>query len=505
MAIAEHKTARLYSVTGLRKMKLLLTLCAIVQAFQPAIAANLTSTCDAFCQSLAQTAVAFEHSQFADPDRTFYKVPSNFSRNLPPGTILAVEYATNLSNYVVPSSLSMSRIIYTSTDLNGTIQPTSAYILWPYMKPARSGFPAVAWAHGTSGNFAPCGPSNYRTLQYHFMMPFALAMQGIAVIAPDYVGLGVGSLPDGTPIPHAYTASPAQANDLANAIIAARSAFPKNLAVNGPFAVAGHSQGGAVSWAYAERQAQDPIPGYRGTVSIAPGLRSITWLKIALAELAAGALSPSYDVLISIQNKLIEGVTAVYPAYNYSGLTAASYDVWKNGVEKVQGCLATDNYVMTTLLQNGNLTLDKLARLDWPEDPIVQEFTNRTNIGGKRFAGPLLVLVGELDSTIPAEKIEEVVDETCTLIEKSHDNEQLEFMTFGQMNHFPLIQASQQVWMDWIKDRLSPGSKKGKKPTQPKCKKTLVPGFRTESTVQSISPNWLVNAAGPGKEWEYAF
>ncbi|KAL7917230.1 Alpha/Beta hydrolase protein [Trichoderma austrokoningii] len=486
-------------------MKLLIILCAIAQAFRPALATDSTGTCDAFCQGLAQTAVTFERSQFADPDRTFYKVPSNFSRDLSPGTILAVEYATNLSNYLVPSSLSMSRIIYTSIDLNGTIQPTSAYIIWPYMKPAHSGFSAVAWAHGTSGNFSPCGPSNYRTLQYHFMMPFALAMQGIAVIAPDYVGLGIGSLPDRTPIPHAYAASPAQANDLANAIIAARSAFPENLAANGPFVAAGHSQGGAVSWAYAERQTQQPIPGYRGTLSIAPGLRPITWLKTALAELAAGALSPSYAVLVSIQNKLVEGVTAVYPAYNYSGLTAASYDVWKNGVEKVQGCLATDTYVQSALLQNGNLTIDELARLDWPEDPIVQEFTNRTDIGGKRFAGPLLVLVGEIDSTIPLEKIVEVVDETCKLMDSSHGNEELDFMSFGQMNHFPLIQASQHVWMDWIKDRLSSGWKTYENSARPKCKKTLVPGFRTNSTVQSITPNWLVAAADPSKEWEYSF
>ncbi|KAL7893549.1 Alpha/Beta hydrolase protein [Trichoderma sp. SZMC 28014] len=482
-------------------MKLSLTLGATALAFQPALAAESNNTCGAFCQGLAQTAVTFERSQFADPDRTFYKVPSNFSRKLAPGTILAVEHATNLSSYLVPGSLSMSRIIYTSTNLNGTIQPTSAYILWPYSTPSRSGFSAVAWAHGTSGNFAPCAPSNYRTLQYEFMMPFALAMQGIAVIAPDYVGLGIGSLPDGTPIPHEYTAAPAQANDLANAVIAARSAFPENLAANGPFVVAGHSQGGGVSWAYAEREAKHPIPGYRGTLAIAPGLRSITWLKAALAEFAAGALSPSYDVLITLQNKLVEGVTAVYPAYNYSGLTTASYDVWKNGVEKVQGCLATDTYVQTTLLQNGNLTIGELGRPDWPEDPTVQEFRNRTDIGGRQFAGPLLVLVGEIDSTIPYELIEEVVDETCKLAR----NEELHYMKFGQMNHFPLIQASQHVWMDWIKDRLSSGSKKGRRSAAPKCNKTMVPGFRTNYTVQSISQNWLVEAADPSKQWEYSF
>ena len=69
----------------------------------------------------------------------------------------------------------MSRIIYTTTDLNGTLLPATAYVVWPYT-PLNSGlcsgreieFPMVAWAHGTSGVLKNCAPSNYRNLQYHF-------------------------------------------------------------------------------------------------------------------------------------------------------------------------------------------------------------------------------------------------------------------------------------------------------------------------------------------------
>ncbi len=106
-----------------------------------------------------------------------------------PGSLLTVEPATNLSNFSVPTGLSMSRIIYTTTNLNGTTIPASAYILWPYSPLQLSscpnqGYPMVAWAHGTSGALKACAPSNYRNLQYHFMAPFALALQGIGGSGP---------------------------------------------------------------------------------------------------------------------------------------------------------------------------------------------------------------------------------------------------------------------------------------------------------------------------------
>ena len=88
-----------------------------------------SSTCDEQCQSFSNITSAWETEQHASADLDFYKAPSNFSSTLPEGSILQVEYATNLSVYTVPSGLTMSRIIYTTADLNGTIIPTSAYIL----------------------------------------------------------------------------------------------------------------------------------------------------------------------------------------------------------------------------------------------------------------------------------------------------------------------------------------------------------------------------------------
>ena len=128
----------------------------------------------------------------------------------------------------------------------------------------------VAWVHGTSGLLKGCDPSNYRSLQYHFMVPYLLALQGIAVVAPDHAGLGFDNLPLGEHIGHPWALCPAQAGDLAHAISAARSAFPRQLPRNGSFVAMGRSQGGGAAWAFAERMATSPLDGYRGTFAIAP-------------------------------------------------------------------------------------------------------------------------------------------------------------------------------------------------------------------------------------------
>lgn len=143
-----------------------------------AINLNASTTCDAKCQANAILGSSWEADQHASVDLEFYTIPSNFSEDLAPGSLLRVEEATDLSNFTVPSGLSMSRIIYTTADLNGTLLPASAYIIWPYApltggvcnsnKTGSTGFPMVAWAHGTSGVLKNCAPSNYRNLQYHF-------------------------------------------------------------------------------------------------------------------------------------------------------------------------------------------------------------------------------------------------------------------------------------------------------------------------------------------------
>jgi len=92
----------------------------------------LSHSCDINCQALTDAGLAYEASQHAHLDDPFYAVPSNFTSQSKAGSILSVEAVTNLTNYTVPSGLTMSRFQYTTTNLNGTAVPASAYVLWPY-------------------------------------------------------------------------------------------------------------------------------------------------------------------------------------------------------------------------------------------------------------------------------------------------------------------------------------------------------------------------------------
>ncbi|KAE8555557.1 hypothetical protein EYB25_000254 [Talaromyces marneffei] len=383
----------------LSHFRFLLPIALIGAGASIAASVGTSSTCDASCLEIVQNGNAWEIDQHASRDFAFYEAPSNFSSKLSPGSILTVEPVTELANYSVPSGLTMSRFIYTTNDLNGTTLPASAYILWPYTPLAtgkNQGYPMVAWAHGTSGVLRGCAPSNYRSLQYHFQAPFALALQGMVVVAPDYAGLGVDTLPNGQKIGHPWLTGPAQANDLANAILAAREAFPSILKANGPFVTMGHSQGGGATWAFAEKLVKEPIAGYKGTVAIAPTTRIIDHLKDAFSNIT----EPWAQVIISGQPKLIAAVTAAFPEYNYSGLTPTSYDRWFNVLEPLDGCLPTDTLAFT------NVTTDELAIANWYDAPTVQEFAKLAESGRKQFKGPLLIVSGEADIVVPLDTVE---------------------------------------------------------------------------------------------------
>ena len=459
-----------------------------------AAGSNSTSECD--IKYRANIGFSWETEQHADAAFAFYKATFNFSSDLAPGNLLYIEPATNLSNYSVPSGLTISRILYTTSNFNGTILPASAYVLWPYTSPNASrssccagGYPIVAWAHDTSGLLRGCAPSNYRNLQYHFMSPFLLALQGMAVVAPDYAGLGVDSLLSGEQIGHLWAAGPAQANDLANAIIAARTAFPEYLRPTALFVAMGHSQGAGAGWALAQRLVEKPIKGYKGTAAIAPPTNLVKQAELAMAN-------PSADwapTILSSQPRLIAAVTAAFPSYNYSGMTPASYNRWVDILKPLGVCLPTDALVFS------DLQLDELARDGWTKDEAVQTYSELIETGIKEFKGPLLILAGESDVVVPLQVIESAVEDTCRMLEREHWNESLELVTYSKMNHFSVIQVSQLKWLAWVKERLSSTDA----PAKPGCVKSAVNGFQTEDTPDVAFPNFLEQWVSLEESWKY--
>jgi pimeloyl-ACP methyl ester carboxylesterase len=324
----------------------------------------------------------------------------------------------------------MSRILYASQDLNGTTVLASGFILWPYEsfnytnKPSTNlSYPAVAWAHGTSGIHPRCAPSNYKALQYHFITTFPIAFEGFAVIAPDYAGLGASSRPDGSRHPHQYLAAPAHANDLAFMIEAARKAFPGRLAKDGPFVAAGHSQGGITSWAFANRQAVTPIKGYRGTITISPAEDNIAALKQLIPAAAAGLPVPA--TAFGFLPLLSAAITAVYPSFNNSAISARVYDRMANVIQPLELCLPS------TLMLTGQFEISEYTQNPgWVNSSEANAWQERTKVSRKKFAGPLSVILGGKDIVPPAAVVA-AADETCAM--RENVGQHLEYLELGAM------------------------------------------------------------------------
>ncbi|HJU70289.1 MAG TPA: lipase family protein [Paucimonas sp.] len=126
-----------------------------------------------------------------------------------------------------------------TTDATGAIMVPSG------SDPACSGpRPVVLYAHGTTVD-KTFNMANLRDNQEASLVAAMYAAQGFIVVAPNYAGYDVSSLPY-----HPYLNADQQANDMIDALRAARKAFTKIDAQDaGKLVIAGYSQGGFVAMA----------------------------------------------------------------------------------------------------------------------------------------------------------------------------------------------------------------------------------------------------------------
>ena len=376
-------------------------------------------------------ALQFEASNWANgpaSDDLFYQVPDGTSTTVP-GNVLKVEKDTNTSKYLLPPSTAMSRFIYQSEDLTGSPVPASAFILWPYSpKSQADGYPVVAWAHGTIGSSVNCAPSNYKTLWQHFLAPFELATQGYVVVGADYAGLGVHKKESGEPLTHQYMACPSHANDVVYAVQAAQKVFPE---LSQDFVVIGHSQGGGATWATAQRQAVKPTPGYLGGVAISPATTLIDQPEPFLSVIGA-AITP--------------GLASTFPDFNPADILTENGQRSLAAVEQSGAGVASG--IALFIGADGGAGLMKPK---WIENPHVQKYQAMISNGGKKIAGPLLVVHGETDDKLNSAMTTAAVDKTA----KEFPESQLEYVLIPNVTHVPALQASQRLWMEWIADRFA--------------------------------------------------
>lgn len=387
-----------------------------------------------------QNIVNFDRSQLAygGPwDDDFYTLPpssKNKTGKLEPGVVLKTQVLTDPTSYAIPPNTGLSRILYTTKNLNGTVVPASAFILWPFTlrqsaddeASSQSKAKAVLWCHGTSGFFQSQAPSAHRSLWYANTVPFTIAQAGYAVIASDYAGLGVSKSWDGSEIPHQYLASPAGAQDSLYAMRAAMSAFPQSF--SGDFVTMGHSQGGGVAWAVAEAlhekksEFADLVDGYKGTI----------------------AGSPTTDVVASIPSFVLPWVGLSLDKL----FTDFRLDYWLAPLGVARAKLLREIEAGISVSQQLLLT-DGIVKEGWEDTWFMDAYAKLANAGRKEFAGPLLVIQGTDDVYVPYNLTRDAVSATWDMLPKSD----LEFLVIPGVGHVPALDATRSVWLKWIDER----------------------------------------------------
>jgi pimeloyl-ACP methyl ester carboxylesterase len=366
--------------------------------------------------SLAE-AVTMEQAD-ALPRTAFYETPALSGSK--PGALLRRE---SFAGYAVPSGATAIRILYHSLSSEGAQVATSAVVLVPPGPAPAGGWPVIAWAHGTSGVARMCAPSLQKDMEYgeEGLMPMVRA--GFAVVATDYHGLG-------TVGPHEYVNKIAQGRDVIYSVPAARAAVPS---LGSRWVVIGHSQGGLAAWSVAEMEATLHDPDYLGAVSVA-GAGD-------LKAILTGMGDPGSDAAFYM-TYMAYAIHVLSPEFKPSDmLEGAALARYENATTK--GCW---NYAYASFL---GLPPGKIVKPGWDGTAPAEKLFKLDELGTAPIGGPMLVIAGEGDQTVPIASMRGTVQKAC------RNGIALTFRSYPGLDHDPTMDQSTPDQLAWVRDRFA--------------------------------------------------
>jgi len=350
------------------------------------------------------------------PLTPLYATPADLAASKP-GALLRQEPAPL---YALPAGVRAVRILYHSLDPTGRDVATSAVVLIPPGAPPKGGWPVIAWAHGTSGVARQCAPSLMKDVYYGEEGLFPMVRAGYAVVATDYHGLG-------TEGPHQYVNKIAQAYDVIYSVPAARAAVGT---LGERWVVDGHSQGGTAAWGVAEMESTRHDSGYLGAVAVAPASR--------LNEvLTAPAVAEGF-YLDFIAWGIWARTPSFRPADMLGGPALARY-----AHLTTKGCFY---YAAATFL--GDTTAPALTP-GWERTDGARQFFADSALGFAPIGGPLLVVAGDADQTVPIAAVRATVAAACAR------GTSLGFRVYPGQDHDPTMYKSTPDQLAWIADRFA--------------------------------------------------
>jgi pimeloyl-ACP methyl ester carboxylesterase len=362
-------------------------------------------------------AVAMEQAD-ALPITVFYSTPENLS-STKPGDLLRKERFTG---YSLPKGASAVRILYHSLDATGRHVATSGVVLIPRGKAPPTGWPVIAWAHGTSGVARLCAPSAMKDVYYgaEGLMPMVAA--GFAVVATDYHGLG-------TEGPHQYVNKIAQSRDVVYSIPAARAAVPS---LGAKWVVDGHSQGGLAAWSVAEAEHDLKDPNYLGAVSVAGVAREADFFSHL-------GNTPGVGFYLAF---MAAGIHARYPQFN-------PHDLLSDAVLEHYADVTTKGCFYYGFATYAALPSGTLLRPNWEKSEWIHRFFEGNAVANAPIGGPLFVVAGEADQTVPISGVRAAVKQMCAA------KQPVTFRSYPGLDHDPTMEKSTPDQLKWIRARFA--------------------------------------------------
>jgi len=374
----------------------------------------------AFAQEMPKTLAAAIAMEQADalPIGDFYSTPANLLQTKP-GDLLRKE---SFAGYTLPKGATAVRILYHSLDATGGDVATSGVVLIPAGTAPATGWPIIAWAHGTSGVARLCAPSAMKDVYYgdEGLMPMVAA--GFAVVATDYHGLG-------TPGPHQYVNKTAQARDVVYAIPAARAAVPS---LGAKWVADGHSQGGLAAFGVAEAEHDLKDPNYLGAVSVAGVAREADFFSHL-------SNTPGVGFYLAF---MAAGIHARYPDFN-------PHDLLSDSVLEHYADVTTKGCFYYAYATYAAAPAGTLLRPHWEKSASVHRFFEGNAVGAAPIGGPLFVIAGEADQTVPIVAVRAAVKQLCDA------KQPVTFRSYPGLDHDPTMEKSTPVQLEWIRARFA--------------------------------------------------
>ena len=346
------------------------------------------------------------------PLTKFYDTPEPF----PPGQPGELIRSEAFYEYLFPYTISAVRILYHSRSPREKDVAASGVVLLPRGEPPPGGWPVIAWAHDLTGSVRQCAPSLLKTLNEGPLLSMYVGL-GYAVVASDYAGLG-------TNFPSAVLDVSSNAQDVINAVIAARSALPQ---LGSKWLVVGYGHGSRVAVGVAEALPKNADLNYLGAI----GILGVADPPEFYEHLAQGR---SYSMLVF----LAQGIKNQYAGFRVDDmLTDKGLALYKYLSES---CEAASNQI-----PNSN----ELVKPGWQNNKYINEFFSRNALGRKPAFSPLLLISGDTDGDVPSSLTASVVGRLC------QQKDRVLFVNYSDLNPSAVLGNSVGEQVSWIRARFS--------------------------------------------------